>query len=313
MRVSGYIYFTEEQKQRANAVDLEDFLTRRGEKLLRSGRDKRLSTDHSITIRGNRWYDHAAEKGGCAIDFVQMFYHMTFPEAVGLLLGGEQGKVYRRAQDKQPEPPKPFVLPKAHTDMRRVYAYLTRTRCINKDIVSAFVKAKMIYEDAKYHNAVFVGYDAQGTARHAHKRGTYTRGEPFKGNVEGGDPRYSFHWIGRSDTVYVFEAPIDMLSFITMCQDSWNEHSYVSLCGVAEHALVQLLSDAPQVKQVILCLDNDDAGLKAEKRIKQRLKERGYKNVFPLLPYAKDWNEDLQAMAKPPPKPEEKRSCTMEL
>lgn len=313
MRVSGYIYFTEEQKQRANAVDLEDFLARRGEKLLRSGRDKRLDTDHSITIRGNRWYDHAAEKGGCAIDFVQMFYHMTFPEAVGLLLGGEQGEVYRRAQDKQPEPPKPFVLPKAHTDMRRVYAYLTRTRCLNKDIVSAFVKAKMIYEDAKYHNAVFVGYDAQGTARHAHKRGTYTRGEPFKGNVEGGDPRYSFHWIGKSDTVYVFEAPIDMLSFITMCQDGWKEHSYVSLCGVAEHALVQLLSDAPRVRRVNLCLDNDDAGLKAEKRIRKSLEERGYKDVFPLLPYAKDWNEDLQAMAKPPPVPEEERSCAMAL
>ena len=60
-------------------MDLEDFLARRGEKLLRSGRDKRLGADHSITVRGNRWYDHAAEKGGYAIDFVQMFYHMTFP------------------------------------------------------------------------------------------------------------------------------------------------------------------------------------------------------------------------------------------
>ena len=44
----GYVYFTEEQKQRANAVDLEDFLTRQGEKLLRSGREKRLDSDHSI-------------------------------------------------------------------------------------------------------------------------------------------------------------------------------------------------------------------------------------------------------------------------
>ena len=63
----GYVYFTEEQKQRANAVDLEDFLVRQGEKLLRSGREKRLAGDHSITIRGNRWYDHATEKGGFAI------------------------------------------------------------------------------------------------------------------------------------------------------------------------------------------------------------------------------------------------------
>ena len=34
-----FVYFTEEQKQRANAVDLEDFLSRQGEKLLRSGRE----------------------------------------------------------------------------------------------------------------------------------------------------------------------------------------------------------------------------------------------------------------------------------
>ena len=58
-----FVYFTEEQKQRANAVDLEDFLSRQGEKLLRSGREKRLASDHSITVRGNRWYDHATEKG----------------------------------------------------------------------------------------------------------------------------------------------------------------------------------------------------------------------------------------------------------
>ena len=68
-----------------------------------------------------------------------------------------------------------------------------------------------------------------------------SRGQPFKGNVESCDPRYSFHWIGKSDTVYVFEAPIDMLSFISMYQKEWMEHSYVALCGVAEHALVQLL------------------------------------------------------------------------
>ena len=75
-----FVYFTEEQKQRANAVDLEDFLSRQGEKLLRSGREKRLASDHSITVRGNRWYDHATEKGGCAIDFVRMFYNQSFPD-----------------------------------------------------------------------------------------------------------------------------------------------------------------------------------------------------------------------------------------
>ena len=292
----GYVYFTDDQKQRANAVDLEDFLTRQGEKLLRSGREKRLTSDHSITVRGNEWYDHAAEKGGCAIDFVQMFYGRSFPDAVTMLLNGEQGQAYRPSEQRKSEPPRPFVLPEANHDMRRVYAYLTRTRCLDREVVSAFARMKMIYEDARYHNAVFVGFDKDGIARHAHKRGTYTQGEPFKGNVDGCDPRYSFHHTGQGDTVYVFEAPIDMLSFLSLYQQDWQRHSYVSLCGVAEHALLQLLEESPQVKKIGLCLDNDKAGIKARKRLASILVGKGYSEVFSLLPHQKDWNEDLQEM-----------------
>lgn len=47
-----FIYFTEAQKHRANEVDLEEFLRCRGEKLIPSGRDKRLASDKSVTIRG---------------------------------------------------------------------------------------------------------------------------------------------------------------------------------------------------------------------------------------------------------------------
>lgn len=123
-----FIYFTEEQKRRANEVDLEEFLRCRGEKLISSGRDKRLTSDKSITIRGAEWFDHADRKGGRAIDFVQKHYGLSFPEAVTMLLGGEQGQAYPAAQEKQPEPPKPFVLPPANKDMRRVYAYLMKCR-----------------------------------------------------------------------------------------------------------------------------------------------------------------------------------------
>ena len=283
-----FVYFTEEQKQRANAVDLEDFLSRQGEKLLRSGREKRLASDHSITVRGNRWYDHATEKGGCAIDFVRMFYNQSFPDAVTMLLGGEQGVAYRESANQQLEPKKPFVLPEANQTMHRAFAYLIKTRCVDPKVVSVFAGKHMIYEDVKYHNVVFVGFDSDGIPRHAHKRGTCQKGQPFKGNVEGCDPRYSFRWIGKSNTVYVFEAPIDMLSFISMYQKGWMDHSYVALCGVAEHALMQLL-------------DHDKAGIQARERIKKNLSERGYHMVFSLFSNLKDWNEDLQELKKPPP------------
>ncbi|MCC8140659.1 MAG: DUF3991 and toprim domain-containing protein [Lachnospiraceae bacterium] len=293
--MSGYVHFTEEQKQRANAVNLEIFLSGQGERLLRSGREKRLASDHSITVRGNRWYDHAEGKGGCAIDFVQKFYGQSFPDAVTMLLGGEQGQAYPCSESVREETAKPFVLPPVHSDMRRAFAYLTRTRCIDRNVVSAFAEKKMLNEDAKYHNVVFVGYDRQGVARHAHKRGTYTKGDAFKGNVEGCDPRYSFHFTGVSDTLYVFEAPIDMLSFITLYQKDWQNHSYVALCGVSEHAMLQMMKDCPQINRIALCLDNDEAGMKARERLGEILKGRCYqeKEVFSLLPEKKDWNEDL--------------------
>lgn len=82
--MSSYIHFTEEQKQRAAAVNLEEFLRCRGEKLLSSGREKRLASDHSVTVRGNEWYDHAEERGGHAVSFVQRFYGLSYRNSLDL-------------------------------------------------------------------------------------------------------------------------------------------------------------------------------------------------------------------------------------
>ena len=92
-----------------------------------------------------------------------------------------------------------------------------------------------------------------------------------------------------------------MLSFISMYQKGWMDQSYVALCGVAEHALMQLLNDAPHISQIALCLDHDKAGIQARERIKKNLSERGYHMVFSLFSNLKDWNEDLQELKKPPP------------
>lgn len=300
-----YVHFTDEQKQRANNVDLVAFLEMKGEKLIKSGREKRLASDHSITVQGNEWYDHSAEKGGYAINFVKEFYGLSFPEAVTMLLGGEQGEVYRPATQKKQEPKKPFTLPNPNSDMRRVYAYLIKTRHIDRGVINHFAKAELLYESCEkskdgtkeYHNAVFVGLDENGVPRHAHKRGLYTQGAGFKGNVDGCDPRYSFHWIGESDRLYVFEAPIDLLSYITLHPQNWQQHSYVALCGVGSQAMMWMLEQCPQICQVSLCLDNDEAGHQASERLKQQLMEKGY-TAERFMSQGKDWNDDLAAVLK---------------
>ena len=299
-----YIHFTAEQIYRANSVDLEAFLLRQGEKLIPSGRDRRLASDHSVTVRGNAWFDHAAESGGLAIDFIQNQYGLTFPEAVTRLLGGESGVVYEQAKKEVIAERKPFALPPSHSDMRRVFAYLLKNRLLDREIVTHFAREKLIYESnervqnkrgewKEYHNLIFAGLDENGTVRHAHKRGLYTEGG-YKGNVDGSDPAYSFHHIGTSGRLYVFEAPIDLLSFISLYPKDWQRHSYVALCGTAEHAMLKLLELNPHLREIVLCLDHDEPGIEAAGRLTEILAEKGYGQVASLLSIRKDWNEDIK-------------------
>ena len=291
--MSTYIHFTEEQKERAATVDLEYFLRQRGEKLLSSGRDKRLASDHSVTIRGCQWFDHDSRQGGNAISFVRFFYNRTYPEAVTMLLD----EMYPCAPKATEAPPKPFALPPVNSDMRRVYAYLVKHRNISRDVVAHFARKKLLYEDAKYHNAVFVGTDETGIPRHAHKRSTNSSGKAFRLNVESCDPRYTFHHMGTDGSLYVFEAPIDMLSYITLHPSDWQRHSYVACCGTSIQPVEKMLERMPQLDTVLLCLDNDEAGHAASQRMKTQLEENY--TVERLTPERKDWNDDLTAQTQP--------------
>ena len=290
--MSTYIHFTEEQKERAATVDLEYFLRQRGEKLLSSGRDKRLASDHSVTIRGCQWFDHDSRQGGNAISFVRFFYNRTYPEAVTMLLD----EMYPCAPKAVEAPPKPFALPPVNFDMRRVYAYLVKHRNISRDVVAHFARKKLLYEDAKYHNAVFVGTDETGVPRHAHKRSTNSSGKAFRLNVEGCDPRYTFHHMGTDGSLYVFEAPIDMLSYITLHPVDWQRHSYVACCGTSIQPVEKILERLPQLDTILLCLDNDEAGHAASQRMKTQLEENY--TVERLTPEHKDWNDDLTAQTQ---------------
>ena len=280
---SKYIHFTEEQKQRANATNLEHYLVCKGEQLIKAGKDKRLKSDRSITIRGNEWYDHSKEVGGYAIDFVKMFYGMDFPTAVSELVG-ESGEAFYPSYEKKIEQAKPFILPTRNQTMKRVYAYLMKHRGIDTDVITFFVKKGLLYESREvtlngakeFYNLVFVGEDECGVARHAHKRSVYSGGVKFMQNIEGSNPKYSFRYLGGGDKLFVFEAPIDLLSYITLHKDKhWQEQNYLALCGVSSQPVLQILNERPEVQQVMLCLDNDLAGEEACTRISEVVEKTG--------------------------------------
>ena len=122
-------------------MDLEQFLLRQGEKLIPSGHEKRLASDHSVTVRGNRWYDHAEEKGGGPISFMRKFYGLTYPEAVMKLLDEVHGTDYKPVHHQQQQEKKqPFALPPASPNMRRMYAYLLQHRGISREVLLLFTQ-----------------------------------------------------------------------------------------------------------------------------------------------------------------------------
>lgn len=284
--------FSDEQLQRASGIDIVAMLQVQGEKLKKQGRVYRWLRYDSTVIDRNRWYRHSREIGGGPIQFMQHFYGMDFVEAVKYLLDGEEGAELVQAS-RTPEPKLPFTPPKLSKNMHRTFAYLIKTRKIDADIVQHFVNEKKILETEEYHNTAFCGYDEKGEMKQMHLRSTLP-GNRFFMDIDGSDKQYYFRHIGTNSDVYVFEAPIDMLSYITMNKENWQESSYVCLGGVAIDALKNVLSTNEQISKVYMCVDRDDAGDKTVKRIGDELNEMGYEWER-ILPENKDWNEDLTA------------------
>ena len=201
----GGIPITKQQRYLAGRTDLVALLRSRGETLKRLGSEWEWKFhDERVTIRNNVWFDQYTQKGGNAVDFFHYFYGESEEQAVAMLLNcsiADLEKLPARSPprgaptiDKQE---KTLEIPPAHSNMRRVFAYLCQTRGIAPEVVSAFARKGLLYESADHHNAVFVGRDEQGEIRHLHARGTLT-GSHFRQTLPGSEKEYSFHWPGTS-------------------------------------------------------------------------------------------------------------------
>lgn len=276
--------YTKEQIDRANETDLEQFLRNQGETLTRSGKDMQWEKHDSLKIRGNKWFQFSSDKGGYPIDFVMEFYGKTFPEAMEMLIGekaeGQPGAV--------PDPSPEFRLPLRNTNNDIAKNYLVTERGISIELVNLFLQSGDIYEDAKHHNVVFIGRDQNGIPRYAHCRGTK---EKFRQDISGSDKSYGFYHQGTDNVLCVFEAPIDLLSFISLFPKDWKDHHYLALGGVSDRALKRYLAEHPNINHVFLALDMDEPGEEACVKMNAIIPE-GFK-VYRLKAPVKDWNELL--------------------
>lgn len=294
--------FSDEQIERANRVDVVDYVKSLGYEMERSGNWYKAKGQGGLYFNrpANTWHWQTQDVGGSgAISLCMKLEDKTWKDAVKTLLGEEMNEI-RHAADWKPEPetPKEFKLPPQNDTYRHVFAYLIKTRGIDEGIIKSMVDKKLIYENTQK-SCVFVGRDAEGEARHASVRSTNTSGKAFKQDVTGSQKQFSFSLSGTSGTLNVCEAPIDVLSYMTLQKMHGLDmnDSYLALGGVSDKALERFLEEYPDIEKIRVCTDNDLAGEGAASRIYEKYHELC--KVTRHRPSHKDFNEDLVSLKYP--------------
>lgn len=295
--------FTDEEISKANNVSIVDYINSLKLDTKRAGRTIKIEGHGGLYINPttNKWNCFSEGKGGGPIQLVMFLENKTWVELVKTLLGNsyESNIVKTNHNDVQSERKKEFLLPKKNSTFNHVIAYLIKTRGIDKDIVYNCIKNKTLYEDEK-RNCVFVGYDEEGIPRYAGLRGTNTS-RVFKGEVENSNKAFSFNIPGKSNKLYVFESPIELMSYLTLFQrkaiyDKEFNHHMVSLGCLAPVALDRYIESNPHIDEINICLNNDKYGIKAANNIRQEYQDRYRVNIE--YPEVKDWNEFLVQVNK---------------
>ena len=291
--------YTREQIQRADDTDLYVFLSGRGEQFKRCGKEYRWLRHDSVMINKSEWYRFSQNKGGHAIDFMKEFYGLSFAEAVKELLGEEGvGETNRRTAKEDagrqkvcPIPLPGLELPERNESCEIARKYLIEQRKLSEWLIDQMIAKGDIYESKNYHNVVFVGRDKEQNPRYAAMRGTDEK--RYRGEAKGSEKIYGFGHIGTNEKLFVFESPIDLLSYITAVPEEWEKHSYISLGGLSEKAMKRMYTEYPHIHSIYLCLDNDEPGNERCRQFVSMIPEELC--VFRLEPAKKDWNECLVA------------------
>ena len=287
-------YVTPEEIRQAKQMDLLTYLQNyEPNELVRVAPNTYCTREHdSLKISNGKWCWFSRGIGGkTALDYLIKVQDYPFTQAVETILGRTAARPPVISYRQQiPEPHRDLMMPELNSNTKAVVKYLMG-RGIHPEVIDYCLTHRLLFESRQYHNAVFVGIDKDKKIRHIHKRSTAAQGG-FKGNAPGSEPEYSFHWHGGGDVLYLFEAPIDMLSFISMFKHCWKSQSYAASCGVSDKVLWQMLKDGPHIKKVYICFDNDEPGQQAAQRISREMTEKNiWHEIYP--PENKDWNEDL--------------------
>lgn len=287
----------------------------------KTGNHYKLKEHDSLMIYPdtNSYYRFSTGRGGSAIDFLMEMQGMSQATAIRTLADMLDDRPVQRQRQElpvAPEPPKELELPPASSGKyARAMAYLTKTRCIDPEVVTALMRNKghgsYLYQDDR-NNVVFVGVDADGKAAYATRRSTLTTSS-FKGEARGSDGGVGWLVDHHAEKLYVTESAIDAMSLMTMRKQAGqniDSASYLSLGGVGKLAALEYcLQHHPEIREVVAVCDRDEAGRQCNDSIELLVRQHFHGVTATRFTdfgdaKAKDVNEALCISKQAAPEPE---------
>ena len=286
---------TPEQIERANLVNLPDFLRSQGFSLKQVGREYILQEHDSLHIKNNeagevgKWFRFSENKGGNNIQFVQEFMGLDFISAVELL-SNERAIPFHSHSISKAEPPKNReIMVHDSKEISRITDYLHNIRGLSYDAIAGLIADGRLSQEEKTGNAVFKIFDESGLLVGAEKVGTSN--VRFKSFDKGAADGYGFEIVsGEPANTYFFESAIDAISFADLHSEQ-RDYRLVSMAGVKPSVVTETMKRyAISPENIYLCTDNDKAGNEFAEKLIARYS--AMKRVTPNG--AKDWNDILQ-------------------
>lgn len=298
------MWVTPEQIEKAKQMDLLTYLqSYEPGNLKKISHDTWCTKEHdSLKISNGKWHWFSRHIGGkTALDYLIKVKGISFVKAVDIITGYAAVLPPVFTKNEKPIELKELELPEYNTDICEVRRYL-KSRGISDTVIEYCHENKMLYEDAKYHNCVFLGYDGN-TPKYGAVRSTVSN---FKRDLTGSDKRFSFFIPAESETgtVHLFESAIDLLSYASLeirIKRNWRRDDLLSLAGVYKTdkkqdiplALRTYLERHNGTKAVYLHLDNDEIGRTATKQITEALSSQ-YTVIDQPPQSGKDFNDYLK-------------------
>ena len=304
------------------AIPVIDLAERMNYTLVKKGRYYSIKEHDSVIIdtqkncfwRNSRFAQGFKGGAGSVIDFMMEFGGETDTKSamrrLAVMYGIEGDKPPRtgykipQTQEQKWEmkktnlPPGRLILPERNKRNDEVFHYLLE-RGISGSVIKYFLARQMLYEDVRK-NCVFVSPGRNFACVRS------TGKQRFLCDCEGSDYEQCFFFKGRADArrLYVGESVIDIMSVMTYLQmrEAWyGNYAYLALSGTNKiQSLFTHLRQESQIKEVVLCLDRDEAGEKADVKAVDGMRGMGFKGVWSFMKppgeNSKDWNDYIKSL-----------------